>query len=115
MSFAVVRGFGAQHPFIALADLAHEHGVALGPLTHFYELAPEDAEDAEKLELAWQPAAPLAEAARQLREFLLTIPAAMTFARRAGAGGLAEQTAALQEIAAEAAARPTPVRLGFAP
>src|SRR5690606_38334283 len=38
MSFAVVRGFGAQHPLIALADRLHaNHGVRLGPLTTFYD------------------------------------------------------------------------------
>lgn len=55
MSFANLRGFGATHPLIALADrLAAEHRVAVGPLTIFYGHDPEDAEDREKLEYAWQ-------------------------------------------------------------
>jgi hypothetical protein len=59
MSFAVSRGFGATHPLIALADRLHDaHHVRLGPLTTFYDAAAEDAEDREKLELAWQPAGP---------------------------------------------------------
>jgi len=113
MSFAVARGFGAQHPYLALADLAHERGVPMGPLTHFYELTPDDAEDIEKLELAWQAAAPLAEAARRFGELLLLAPEADVFVRRAGATNLIEQVTALMHIAEEAAARPARVRLGF--
>ena len=61
MSFAVSRGFGATHPLIALADRLHdEHKVRMGPLTTFYELEAEDAEDRKKLELAYQSPAELA-------------------------------------------------------
>lgn len=63
LSFAAMRGFGAQHPLIALADRLHGvYAVPMGPLSHFYEAEPEDSEDRERLELAWQPASTLSEA-----------------------------------------------------
>jgi len=83
MSFAVSRGFGATHPLIALADRLHDtHRLRLGPLTTFYEADAEDSEDVEKLELAWQPAAELAEALTQLTAALEADPLAATLARR---------------------------------
>jgi hypothetical protein len=94
LSFAVSRGFGAVHPAIALADqLSETRRIAWGPLTTFYEREPEDAEDREKLDLAWQPAGPLACAFRDL-EAGLAGEAAALYLRRAGLDGLAEQAAA---------------------
>ncbi len=114
MSFAVSRGFGAQHPLIALADLLHEsHGVRMGPLTTFYEGLVEDREDAEKLELAWQRAEPLAEALDAAAAAMGSDARAQTFIRRAGAEGLAEQTAALALIAKQAAQSRSDIRLSY--
>ncbi|HET7737621.1 MAG TPA: hypothetical protein VFK32_03520 [Tepidiformaceae bacterium] len=113
MSFAVVRGFGAQHPFIALADLLHSRKIPIGPLTTFYGATAEDSEDEEKLEMAWQDAAPLAESARALADVIESDPAAAALVRRAEAPGLGEQALALATIASEAAARPARVRLGY--
>ena len=113
MSFTVARGFGSQHPLIALADLAHDtHRVPLGPLTTFYERATEDAEDEEKLDLAWQPAGPLLESLDALHALLRTDPTAGALAARANACTLAEEIAWLVD-----ALRPleddTPVRLSY--
>ncbi|MGK2964943.1 MAG: hypothetical protein ACSLFM_04985 [Tepidiformaceae bacterium] len=113
MSFAVVRGFGAQHPLIALADLLHSRRVAIGPLTTFYEATAEDSEDEEKLEMAWQDAAPVAESARALAALIESDPAAAALVRRAEAAGLGGQASALADLADEAAARPVRVRLGY--
>ncbi len=67
LSFASMRGFGANHPLIALADRLHDtYRVPMGPLSMFYEAEPDDAEDREKLALAWQDAADLAAALSRL-------------------------------------------------
>ncbi len=96
MSFAAMRGFGAVHPLIALAELLQkEHRVPMGPLTTFYDEVAEDAEDREKLELAWQDREELAAALEAVASALERDPAAATLARRGGAEGLGEQAAAL--------------------
>jgi hypothetical protein len=100
MSFAVARGFGAEHPLIALADRLHEvHGIRLGPLTTFYERATGDAEDEEKLEMAWQPAGPLREALSRAAAAVVDDSQIQSLARRAGidefAGALEHALAAL--------------------
>lgn len=115
MSFAVSRGFGAQHPLIALADRLHDqHGVRMGPLTTFYEAEAEDAEDAAKLELAWQDPAPLAEELRKLATALRDDPMCETFARRGDAGDLAAQSEALASEMEAPAAAGQRVRLVYA-
>jgi hypothetical protein len=114
MSFAVVRGFGAQHPLIALADRLHAaHGVRMGPLTTFYDGSVEDEEDAEKLELAWQPAGPLRDALARIVGALETDALAASLAGRAGALGLAGQAAALLGPLEGAEERGTRVRLVY--
>lgn len=102
-SFAAMRGFGAVHPLIALAERLQESGVRMGPLTMFYDEAAEDAEDLEKLELAWQDRAALAEALAGLAAALEADPEAAALARRGGAEGLAGQARAAAEFLAGAA------------
>lgn len=114
MSFAVVRGFGAQHPLIALADRLHAaHGVKMGPLTTFYDRSVEDAEDAEKLELAWQPAGPLRDSLARTLEALETDSQAATLARRAGAGTLPAQIRPLLDALARAEKAGARVRMVY--
>ena len=114
MSFAVARGFGAQHPFIALADRLHDtFGVKLGPLTTFYEADVEDGEDREKLELAWQEPAPLLRSVERMIEILESDQVSQALTRRAGAEGLCEQAAALAAGLAGAEATQARVRLSY--
>lgn len=114
-SFAVSRGFGATHPLIALADRLHdEHGVRMGPLTTFYDSAVEDAEDREKLELAWQEPEGLREALQQLAGALRRDERARTLARRGGAEGLEREAEALVGQTAQAAREGTRVRMVYA-
>jgi len=115
MSFAVVRGFGAQHPLIALADRLHEtHRVRLGPLTTFYDAHVEDAEDLQKLELAWQDAAELRDSLGGLVDVLETDDTARALLRRADAEDLPRQAAALLEPVRQAAEDGKRVRLVYA-
>jgi hypothetical protein len=115
MSFAAMRGFGAQHPLIALADRLHRvYPAALGPLTTFYGAALEDDEDERRLELAWQDAGALGAAAEWLEALLAEDGEAQALARRAGAPGLAEQAAALAAIARQAEGAGARVRLSYA-
>jgi hypothetical protein len=114
MSFAVMRGFGAQHPLIALADrLQRVHHLRLGPLTTFYDGKAEDEEDEQKLELAWQDAGGLQAAAEGLARVLADDGEAAALARRAGAEDLGAQAAALAEVAGEAARARARVRLAY--
>ena len=114
MSFAVSRGFGAQHPFIALADRLHDtFGVKMGPLTTFYEADIEDGEDREKLELAWQEPGPLLRSVRQMVEILESDQMAQALAKRAGATGLAAQAGALVAGLAAAEEAQARVRLSY--
>jgi hypothetical protein len=115
MSFAVMRGFGATHPLIALADRLHdEHDIRMGPLTTFYEAEAEDAEDREKLELAWQEPAFLREQVRKLAAAFETDPMLTTLARRAGAESLPGEASGLAELLDPAAGAGGRVRLVFA-
>lgn len=99
MSFAVSRGFGATHPLIALADRLHdEHRVRLGALTTFYEAEPEDAEDREKLELAWQAPATLREDLDGIARAFAADPMCATLARRGDAAALPGEAAALRAL-----------------
>ncbi len=112
MSFAVSRGFGAQHPLIAFADVLHDkHRVRLGPLTTFYEAEPEDGEDREKLELSWQPAPELRESLSGLIAAYDADPSLQVFARRGAAGNVRCEAAALLDAITPAGDRR--VRLGY--
>lgn len=115
MSFAVSRGFGATHPLIALADRLHdEHGVRMGPLTTFYDGETEDAEDREKLDMAWQDAAPLREQLTKLAAAVMCDPMCQTFARRGGAEELPQQALALAALLERPATTGARVRLVYA-
>jgi hypothetical protein len=115
MSFAVSRGFGATHPLIVLADrLEAQHGVRMGPLTTFYEGAVEDAEDAEKLEMAWQEADGLAESLRRMEAAMTSDGRCAELTELAGAEGLPGQVAALRVFAGQAAEQGRRIRLSYA-
>jgi hypothetical protein len=117
MSFAAMRGFGAEHPYIALADrLAEHHRVRMGPLTTFYESRVDDREDAEKLEMAWQPAAGLAESLESLASALANDDEELRalLERAQVAGELGPQVAALREAIGPAVASSARVRLSYA-
>lgn len=111
MSFCVVRGFGAQHPLIALAERMEAKRVPIGPLTVFYGADPEDAEDREKADLAWQDATVLAETLEGVLAVLAADDLAATFARRAGATSLGGDIDSLCAIARAAAATGLRLRL----
>ena len=114
LSFAVMRGFGAQHALIALADRLHaEHHVRMGPLTTFYDRTVEDIEDAEKIEHAWQSAGQLRAALAAMTAALLEDVTAQTLARRGGAESISEQSAALLAPLAEAETAGQRVRLVY--
>lgn len=115
MSFAVSRGFGATHPLIALADRLHDtHRIRLGALTTFYEAEPEDSEDREKLEMAWQHPATLREELAKLATAFETDSMCSTLARRGDAASLPEQAAALAALIDSSAAAGARVRLVYA-
>lgn len=115
MSFAVSRGFGATHPLIALADRLHdEYKVRMGPLTTFYELEAEDAEDRQKLELAYQDPAELAAELAKLVTAMDADPACQTFARRGDAVGLTAQASELARLLARPIADSKRIRLVYA-
>ncbi|MGE0602100.1 MAG: hypothetical protein AB7J35_22095 [Dehalococcoidia bacterium] len=115
MSFAVSRGFGATHPLIALADRLHdEHGIRMGPLTTFYEFEAEDAEDREKLELAYQSPAELAAELDKLAAAMDADPACQTFARRGDATAIPGQARALARLLEAPASAGKRVRLVYA-
>jgi hypothetical protein len=114
MSFAVVRGFGATHPLIALADRLHGAcHVPLGPLTTFYDGTIEDAEDAEKVESAWQPAAALERSLIALLAALDADELCQALLRRADATALPAQAAALLDAVRPAARAGRRVRLEY--
>jgi hypothetical protein len=115
MSFAVVRGFGAQHPLIALADRLHDqHHVRMGPLTTFYEASPEDAEDREKIDMAWQAPADLRAA---LEAFVTALTSGddqvESLLRRAETPGLPAEAEALLAATRDAEAHQRRIRLLF--
>jgi hypothetical protein len=115
MSFAVMRGFGGTHALIALADRLHdEHRVRMGSITTFYEAEAEDAEDREKLEMAWQePELLRGELERCVTAFEVD-PMCETLARRGGAETLPAELAALADALAEPAASRQRIRLVYA-
>ena len=114
MSFAVSRGFGATHPLIALADRLHDqHHVRWGPLTTFYEGEPEDSEDVEKLEMAWQDGAPLREELVKLASAIESDEQAQTLARRGSAEAVPAQVLALAAALEPAISRGQRVRLVY--
>ena len=115
MSFAVMRGFGATHPLIALADRLHDvHRVKLGPLTTFYEAEAEDAEDREKLEMAWQEAGALVTSIEKLEEVISGDQQSLALLKRAGAESLVEEAAGLLPALKGAEAAGRRVRLVYA-
>ena len=114
MSFAVSRGFGATHPLIALADRLHdEHRVRLGALTTFYEAEPEDSEDREKLEMAWQTPETLGADLDGIARAFAADPMCETLARRGDAARLPDEAAALRALLDDVSA-PRRVRLVYA-
>lgn len=113
MSFAVVRGFGATHPLAVLADRLHTLKVPLGPITTFYEREPEDAEDREKLERAWQGPGELGAALRAMVGALRNDEQAVTLARRGNATDAVEQAESLLPPLSAAAANARRVRLVY--
>lgn len=114
MSFALMRGFGASHPLVALADRMHENfHVRLGPLTTFYESDAEDAEDLEKLERAWQAPGPLADSLAALVAALAADEQSRALCRRGGAEGLPGQVEAALAAVRRAEAEGRRVRLGY--
>lgn len=114
-SFAVSRGFGATHPLIALADRLHDqHHVRMGPLTTFYDSEIEDNEDREKLDLAWQDAAGLAESLTGLLTALAGDEQARVLARRGGAEGIEGEAETLVRQVEEAAKDGKRVRMVYA-
>ncbi len=114
LSFAAMRGFGAQHALIALADRLHgEHRVRMGPLTTFYDRTVEDIEDAEKIERAWQQPGPLHSSMQGVAEAMETDESARTLARRGGAEGIGEQARFLLAALSAAEANGRRVRLVY--
>lgn len=113
MSFAVVRGFGATHPLAVLADRLHALKVPLGPITTFYEREPEDAEDREKLERAWQDPAELALSLRAIARAMRDDEQAATLAHRGNVTAAAEEIDALLPHIDAAAAASHRVRLVY--
>jgi hypothetical protein len=85
-------------------------------LTTFYETRVDDAEDAEKLEMAWQPASELAESLAAVAAALATDDELLgNLLRRAGAeNDLPLQVAALREAIQPAVDASRRVRLGYA-
>jgi hypothetical protein len=115
MSFAVSRGFGAQHPLVALADRLHDvFGVRLGPLTTFYDTDTEDAEDVEKLERAWQEPGPLRESLAAITDVLATDGQSQTLALMGGAVGLLEEIGVAVSCLERAESAGRRVRLSYA-
>jgi len=114
MSFAIARGFGAQHPLVALAEHLHRGlRVPLGPLETFYEGVVEDEEDAERLERAWQPAEPLRATLAALAAALRDDPTARRLLERAGTPALAEEAERLAALLEGPACRRKNVRLSY--
>lgn len=112
LSFAAMRGFGAQHPLIALADRLHDaFGVPIGPFTVFYEAEPEDSEDREKLALAWQDVTTL-DAAVSAALVAVNDEQCMALVRRAGTPAVFDDLATLHH---DLAANPdTRIRMTYA-
>ena len=78
ISFGVAEPFGTQHPLTeVIRGLKRGHGIDVGPLLTFYDRDVEDAEDAAKLDAAWQPAA-------ALRDCVAAARAAIAAGRGAG-------------------------------
>lgn len=113
MSFAVVRGFGAQHPYVALSERLASNGVKIGPLTTFYEHEPEDAEDSAKLELAWQDPGELAAALRATTALLATDEQCQALLARANGEQLPAQAEALLPFLDAAREKGAKVRLTY--
>lgn len=116
MSFAVVRGFGARHPYIEIVDRLHlDHDVRLGPLTTFYEGLVEDEEDAMKLEMTWQDAPKLRASLEAMERGLAAGDAVLdALVAEVQGEGLREQCTAVLGLAQEAEAQGKRIRLSYA-
>lgn len=114
MSFANLRGFGATHPLIAFADrLAEQHRVSVGPLTIFYGHDPEDAEDREKLEYAWQEPGLLRETLVATLDAARADPICQALLKRADSAHLLDEVEALIPITTDASRAGKRIRLSF--
>lgn len=114
MSFALARGFGATHPLIGLADRLHGvHGVAMGPLTTFYEADIEDAEDVAKFEMAWQDPRRLSEALTLIAAAIRDDAETRSLAEQAGAEALPAQCEEVVGLLGRAKSAHAKVRLGY--
>jgi hypothetical protein len=113
-SFAAMRGFGAQHPLLQLIERFDVgHGIRIGPFTTFYDASVEDAEDAEKIELAWQAPQPLEAAAEAAARALHEDEEAARLARDGGTPALATEMEALARAASRAAAAGARIRMTY--
>lgn len=114
LSFAVSRGFGAQHPLIALADRLHDRfHVKFGPLTTFYEAEAEDDEDRQKLDQAWQDAALLRHEFALCECAFASDEQCQALLRRADAGSLPGEVAAMIAPLGAAVAAAARVRMVY--
>ena len=110
ISFGVAEPFGTQHPLTeVIRGLKRGHGIDVGPLLTFYDRDVEDAEDAAKLDAAWQPAAALRDCVSAARA---AIAADVALAELAS--GEPELPTLLAELEAMAAAAGTGrIRISF--
>ena len=112
ISFGVAEPFGGQHPLTEFVRrLKREHRLDVEALLTFYDREVEDAEDASRLEAAWQPAARLRNCLDGVDAALSTDPALAAYL--AGTPELPELLLQLREMAAWAAARGARIRVSF--
>lgn len=113
-SFAVMRGFGAEHPLLALAErFDQQGGIRIGPFTRFYDASVADAEDAEKIELAWQQPESLRASAAAAARMLQEDPEAARLAAEGGTPRLGAELETLAGVAAQAAASGARIRMTY--
>jgi hypothetical protein len=113
MSFVVAYDYGSTHELAQLAQvLRRDLGVRLTPLATFYDAEPDDDEDRERLEKAWQDAGPLRETCENvLRAFAEHGPRLRPMAQSAPRlEDLLRQLASLASAAEQRGAR---VRLSY--
>lgn len=115
LSFAAMRGFGAEHPLIALSErLQMEHHVAMGPLTTFYAGTVDDEEDARKLDLAWQEAGPLLASVEGAVRAMTEDERCRVLVDMAGTPGLIDELRVLADTVRPAVEGGARVRLSYA-
>lgn len=99
LSFTVLRGFGATHPLLALAErLQADFRVPMGPFSLFYDAEPEDSEDRERLEQAWQGAGILLGAVQSAATAFQHDELLQTLARRGGVPDLGRDLQSLVDL-----------------